>query len=169
VYLAFLEPGKDRKLQAAVKANRVMTVMQAHEGTHTDHGIVGFESGRNRQFLIFPKSLRTFAGRTVVGIKYDLLDSHEIPKKDRAPRPRPPLPKQTAPQTKAPRKALNPPKRTAPAPHVSEKLVPFKVHPEESDSEEVSALKKDIRRAMALLEEGKAVAAFNLLKRAVGG
>lgn len=33
--------------------------------------------------------------------------------------------------------------------------------------EDIAELKKQVRRVMAVLEEGKAVAAFNLLKRIV--
>ncbi len=61
-----------------------MTVSQEPVGTKADRGEVGFEPGRARQSLIFPKSLRAFGGHTVVGVKYDLLSSREIPKGERA-------------------------------------------------------------------------------------
>jgi hypothetical protein len=49
-----------------------------------------------------------------------------------------------------------------------QKVVAFKPAPEEDDEdEEIAELKKQVRHAMAVLEEGKAVAAFNLLKRIV--
>ncbi|MEO8353399.1 MAG: hypothetical protein ABI680_16845 [Chthoniobacteraceae bacterium] len=89
IYLALMAPEKDRALQTAVKAQRVMTVSQESVGTKADRGEVGFEAGRARQFLIFPKSLRAFAGRTVVGVKYDLIGSREPPKSERAAPPRP--------------------------------------------------------------------------------
>ncbi len=121
-----------------------------------DRGKVGFEPGRARQFLIFPKSLRAFAGHTVVGVKYDLLGSREIPKSERAAPPRPP------------KKRKSPVRRVKPDPEISKKVVVFKPASQEDEDEEVTDLKKQVRHAMALLEDGKAVAAFNLLKRIVG-
>jgi hypothetical protein len=38
----------------------------------------------------------------------------------------------------------------------------------EVEDEEIAELKKQVRYAMAVLEEGRAVAAFNLLNRIVG-
>jgi hypothetical protein len=155
-YLLLMDPAKDRTFQAAVKAQRVMTVLQEAVGTKTDRGEIGYQPGRNRQFLIFPKSLRAFAGRAVVGIKYDLLTSPEVPKSQRAPAPAKPKPKAKAK-----------PARTREEPEPS-KVVVFKIEPPEDEDEELADLKKEVRRAMALLEDGKTVAAFNLLKRAVG-
>ena len=149
-----------------------MTVQQTAVGTKTDRGEVGFHPGTSRQFFVFPRSLRTFAGRTVVGIKYDLLGSPEVPKGERAAAPRPPK--------KAPRKppviktAKAQPARTEegrpekpPIPAKS-KVVQFQREPEEDDDDEaIAELKKQVRHAMAVLEAGKPVAAFNLLKRIV--
>ena len=158
IYLTLMEPAKDRTLQAAVKANRVMTVMQEHAGSKADHGVASFEVGKNRQYLVFPKSLRAFAGRAIVGIKYDLLDVGKISKKDQAAPPHPP--KRKLKRTR--------PRRENAEEAAGRKLLPFRPEPKEEDSDEVTDLKKQIRHAMALLEDGKAVAAFNLLKRAVG-
>ena len=65
-------------------------VAQEAVGTKRDRSEVGFQSGPGVQFLVFPKSLTPFAGRTVVGIKYDLISSPEVPKSERAKPPRPP-------------------------------------------------------------------------------
>ena len=50
-------------------------------------------------------------------------------------------------------------------------VVAFKHPPEKEDKDdeddEIAELKKQVRLAMAVLEQGKAVAAFNLLKRIV--
>jgi hypothetical protein len=154
-YLLLMDPAKDRKFQAAVKAQRVMTVFQEAVGNKTDRGEVGFEPGRNRQFLLFPKSLRAFAGRKVVGIKYELLGAAELPKSQRAPAPRPPKPK----PKRTPVKSKHEPEPT--------KVVAFKAAAQDDEDEQITELKAQIRRAMDLLEDGKAVAAFNLLKRIV--
>lgn len=162
VYLALIDPAKDRTLQAAVKAQRVMTVSQEAMGQKTDRGEIGFEAGPHRQFLVFPKSLKAFAGRTVVGIKYDLLDDRELPKSQRATPAQPP--RKLKPK-RGPTIRLEKP-RTKPA--SSLKVVPFpREATDEEESDEVADLKKQVRHAMAVLEEGKVVAAFNLLKRIV--
>jgi hypothetical protein len=160
-YLLLMDPAKDRKFQAAVKAQRVMTVFQEGVGTKTDRGEVGFQPGRGRQFFVFPKSLKPFTGRTVVGIKYDLIVSPEIPKSERANAPRPPK----KPKPKPTPKALE--ERTEPKHNVVAFKRPFEKEEEEDEDYEIAKLKKQVRHAMAVLHEGKAAAAFNLLKRIV--
>ena len=59
-----------------------MTLYQQSGGT--DHGVVGFEQGRSRQFLVFPKPLKPFLGQRVVGIKYELLEEAPVSKKEPA-------------------------------------------------------------------------------------
>jgi hypothetical protein len=164
-YLALLDPAKDRTLQAAIKAHRVMTVIQNSGGNAADHGIVGFEKGTNRQFLIFPKSVQKFAGSKVVGIKYDLLKTPEVPKKDRAPHPKEKKPR-------APKKGKSTPSDRKVVPFVAEPAEEAETTAQEAKaatraSGETARLKRQIRQAMSLLEEGKEVAAFNTLKKAL--
>jgi hypothetical protein len=78
--LLLVDPAKDKTLQAAIKSDRVMTLYQQSGGT--DHGVVGFEQGRSRQFLVFPKPLKPFLGQRIVGIKYELLEDTPAPKKE---------------------------------------------------------------------------------------
>jgi hypothetical protein len=162
-YLLLMEPAKDRTFQAAVKAERVMTVFQDAVGTKTDRGEIGFHLGRNRQFLVFPKSVKSFAGQTVVGIKYDFIGSPEVPKRERAKAPRSPKKPKSKPATKARAEKADPPPK--------HKVVAFKRPPEKEEeddqNDEIAELKRQVQHAMAVLEEGKAVAAFNLLKRIV--
>ncbi|MGI8437494.1 MAG: hypothetical protein ACR2NX_11410 [Chthoniobacterales bacterium] len=77
-------PEKDRALQTAIKANRVTTVFQNAAGSTADRRVVGFEAGRARRFLIFPKTLKAFLGKNVIGIKYGLWASKELSKARRA-------------------------------------------------------------------------------------
>jgi hypothetical protein len=156
-HLVLVAPAKDRTLQAAVKAHRVMTVLQETVGNKADHGEIGFKPGGSRQFLVFPKSLRRFEGQAVVGIKYD--EPESAPAKSMgAPKVRP---------LRKPKSELPRPFRTSPS---KQNVIPFHTHHEEEDEDEtVMELKKQVRRAMRALEEGKQVAAFNLLKRIVGG
>lgn len=165
VHLALLAPAKDRVLQAAEKAHRVMTVRQENIGTTADHGEVGLNPGKGRQFLIFPKSLKVFSGARVVGIKYDLVSTPEIPKSERAKPAK--VPRKSATKTK-PKKTRPTKKESA---ELASKLVAFRPEPAEGDaddsSEEITKLKKQVRRAMDALEDGKQVVAFNILKRLV--
>ncbi len=81
-HLLLIDPAKDKTLQAAIKSDRVMTVYQ--QSGETDHGTVGFEQGRSRQFLVFPKPLKAFQGQRIVGIKYELLEDASTPKPEPA-------------------------------------------------------------------------------------
>ena len=165
-HLVLVDPKKDRTLQAAIKAHRVMTVKQQTTGTKAERGEVGFDPGPSRQFLIFPKSLQKFAGKSVVGINYDLFIEPTTRRK-------PQVQKQHAkPVKKAskPEKKQQAKKTTQEKP-AKAKIIPFKRDEEEvteDENPEVAALKSQVRRAMSALEQGKQVAAFNLLKRIVG-
>ncbi len=75
IHLTWTAPASDRVLQAALKQSRVLTVHQQVRGAKKDFGMVGLETGPDVQFLVFPKSLRSFAGRRVVGINYELLSN----------------------------------------------------------------------------------------------
>ena len=136
-----------------------MTITQPSVGSRTDRGEIGFDAGPNRQFLIFPKSLRAFSGKTVVGIKYDLLDSPPVPKSQRV--------SVSRPSRRAKPKPIARIRRQKPELIDERRIVAFKLAREEED-EGYTEIKRQVRRAMAALEEGKAVAAFNLLKRIVG-
>jgi hypothetical protein len=208
IHLLLVDPGKDKTLQAAIRSQRVMTVYQG--GGRTDYGTVGFEEGRSRQYLVFPKSLRAFEDDRIVGIKYDLLDA-EIEAADKS-----------ASTTKPPARGASPERKSSPKPAVQPKqnavfltasshsppslfptpAKPTKARPKKSkatadkdvkdheatqdetghekklvdfpppvpaespapESDQVAKLKDQVRRAMGLLEEGKQVAAFNMLK-----
>ena len=197
-YLAFSDPAKDRGFQAAIKSGRVMTVFQDGVGQRSDHGEIGYYPGHSRQFLIFPKSLKAYAGGKVVGIKYELLDNSEgdsrpVTKTTSTPASKTggPVSKghsQAKPQVRI--KASKAPKapKVPKAPEASKAPKVPKVHkapkaskaskapkhsnvldfPSPAKAETSAAdLKKFIRQAMKLLEDGKAVAAFNLLKKAL--
>jgi hypothetical protein len=180
-YLAFKDPAKDKQFQAAVKANRVMTVFQSSIGNKSDHGEVGFHPGHSRQFLIFPKSLKSYVGSNIVGIKYDMLDdpgqvadTASKPPHARKPKKRPtptataPRAKQTVPSERKPAKTRGKTKPKAsvrPAkPPAKAKILKF---PSIKPEAKVDRLTNAMKKAMDLLEDGKTVAAFNLLKSAV--
>lgn len=156
IHLLLSQPEKDRTLQTAVKSNRVMTVTQQSVGTKKDRGEIGFEAKTGRQFLIFPKNLRAFAGKTVVGINYDLLSVPTLPEDQRA---------ASQPTKKAVSKPVRKPKDKKS--RLLSKVVAFQPPTEDEEDTEVTELKKQVRHAMDVLEKRKPVAAFNLLKRIV--
>lgn len=194
-HLLLIDPAKDKTLQSAIKSDRVMTIYQ--QAGETDHGIVGFEQGRSRQFLVFPKPLKAFQDQRIVGIKYELLEDAPTPK----PEPAKKEPGEPAPEPASAKKASEPSRRSDPqtpmmlpkaaaakpkeADRVDEKardqensgadsedkVVKFQKpepagqRPAASERDDIKELKRRVREAMAALEEGKQVVAFNLLKR----
>jgi hypothetical protein len=73
IHLSWSVPTKDRVLQRAVMDNRLLTVHQQGRGAKKDFATVGLHPGKFVQYLVFPRSLRAFADRKVVGIDYDSL------------------------------------------------------------------------------------------------
>jgi len=150
VHLLLTNPKFDRVLQRATKANRVMTIHQPSTGTKTDFGTVGFLEGVAGQILIFPKSIKAFAGRNVVGIKYELLADEPV--HDR--KPRRPAPAKREPASRPTR--------------VDTKKIlefpPLRAEPATAD-EEVGKLRATARLALKALAEGKQVVAHQLLEQ----
>ena len=71
VYTLWQKPSNDRHLQAQLKNNRVMTILKTETGT--DFGIAGFKEKKGATYLVFPKSLKPFADKRVVGIDWTLV------------------------------------------------------------------------------------------------
>ena len=71
VYTLWQKPAADRRLQAEVKKNRVMTILKSESGT--DFGIAGFKESREARYLIFPKSPKRFAEKRIIGIDWALV------------------------------------------------------------------------------------------------
>jgi hypothetical protein len=143
IHLLLIDPAKDKTLQAAIKSDRVMTLYQ--ESGSTDHGIVGFEQGRSRQFLVFPKSLKPFNGQRIVGIKYELLEDAPVPGKETAQRePVKPVDEE-GPKPAAARKTSEPSKRAdQQVPTVVPKAAtakPKEAEPAEKESEDQESSK----------------------------
>jgi hypothetical protein len=65
------KPAKDKHLQSLIKNHRLMTVQQNESGTQ--FGEVGFKERKGASYLAFPKSLKRFAERRIIGIKWDLV------------------------------------------------------------------------------------------------
>jgi hypothetical protein len=68
VYTLWQRPSADRHLQAQLKKDRVMTILKTESGT--DFGIVGLKETKDARYLIFPKSLKRFADKRIIGIDW---------------------------------------------------------------------------------------------------
>jgi hypothetical protein len=73
VYTLWQKPSADRHFQSQLKNHRVMTILQSETGTEL--GIVGFKAQKGASYLIFPKSLKRFENKRIVGINWDLVKS----------------------------------------------------------------------------------------------
>jgi hypothetical protein len=73
VYTLWQKPEGDRHFQSLLKKNRIMTIQQNDAGT--EFGIAEFCERKGATFLAFPRSVKRFADRRVVGIKWDLVQS----------------------------------------------------------------------------------------------
>jgi hypothetical protein len=71
VYTLWQKPSTDRHLQAQLKNNRVITILKTESGT--DFGIAGFKETKGATYLVFPKSLKRFADKRVIGIDWALI------------------------------------------------------------------------------------------------
>jgi len=71
VYTLWQQPSADRHLQSQIKNSRVITILKSESGT--DFGIVGFKESKEARYLIFPKSLKRFAERRIIGIDWTLV------------------------------------------------------------------------------------------------
>ncbi|MGI8820805.1 MAG: hypothetical protein ACR2ID_08070 [Chthoniobacterales bacterium] len=73
VYTLWQKPTADRHFQSLLKNHCVMTILPNDAGR--DFGLADYCARRGATFLAFPKSLRRFADRRVVGIKWDLVQN----------------------------------------------------------------------------------------------
>ena len=72
VYTLWQKPAQDRHLQSEIKNNRVMTIQRSD--TVSEFGIVGFKEQKGgASYLVFPKSLKRFENKRIVGINWDLV------------------------------------------------------------------------------------------------
>ena len=71
VYTLWQKPAADRRFQALIKNHRIMTVQQSDTGT--DFGIAEYCERKGARYLAFPKSLRRFVEKRIVGVNWDLV------------------------------------------------------------------------------------------------
>jgi hypothetical protein len=73
VYTLWQKPAQDRHLQSLIKNHRLMTVQKSDGGA--EFGFVGFKERKGASYLEFPKSLKRFENKRIIGIKWDLVKS----------------------------------------------------------------------------------------------
>ncbi len=71
VYTLWQKPSADRHFQVQIKKNRVMTVLKSE--SETDFGIVGLKETKDARYLVFPKSLKRFAEKRIIGVDWALV------------------------------------------------------------------------------------------------
>jgi len=70
VYTPWQKPSQDRRFQSQIKNHRVMTIQESETGV--EFGIAGFRERKGARYLVFPKSLKRFEERRIVGINWKL-------------------------------------------------------------------------------------------------
>jgi hypothetical protein len=73
VYTLWQKPAQDRHLQSQIRSNRVMTVQKSEGGR--EFGVAGFKERKGAIYLVFPKSVKRFEDRRIIGINWDLVKS----------------------------------------------------------------------------------------------
>ena len=192
----WLPPGQDPELKRAIAGHRVMTIQRGSSG-HTDMGVVGFDAKRTRdaQFLIFPKSLKSFEGARVVGIKFDLVEqpkfatprelkaslaagrpkrakgkrlAQSVPAAARAEVEIPEEPEKPEPRAEKEQKRVAFQPEPTPAASAPPRAAPRKSRkPPQSARAADTALIREVRAALKELKAGKTVAAYHRLERAL--
>ncbi len=71
VYTLWQKPEADHHFQSRMKNNRVMTIQESENGI--EFGIVGFRERKGATYLVFPKSLKRFADKRIVGVNWALV------------------------------------------------------------------------------------------------
>ena len=72
VYTLWQKPEADRRFQTLMKNHRIMTVQQSKSGT--DFGVANFCKRKGASYLAFPKSLKRFENKRIVGVNWDLVN-----------------------------------------------------------------------------------------------
>jgi hypothetical protein len=71
VYTLWQKPAQDRHFQSLIKNHRLMTIQKSAAGT--EFGITTFKERKGATYLVFPKSLKRFENKRIVGINWDLV------------------------------------------------------------------------------------------------
>jgi hypothetical protein len=180
----WVTPDKDPELVRARKADRVMTVESSARGK-ADVGIIGFDVPHQKgsQLLIFPRSLKPFAGARIVGIKFDQIEQpgplegarRESPK-PRARKSRPSTPhhrqmnataEEDAPSVSVSH-ARSGARRPPPVRRSSSSRAAQSPKHAMKSASAANVLTREILAALEEMRRGESVAAYERLRRAIG-
>jgi len=75
VYTLWQKPAQDRHFQSRIKNNRVMTIQK--RDASVEFGIVDFKERKGASYLVFPRSLKRFENKRIVGINWDLVNQND--------------------------------------------------------------------------------------------
>ena len=160
---------KDREFQSALKAHRIMTVRQHNVGSKADAGTVGYEKNGESILLIFPRSLKQYEHRSVVGINYDLLKKSETEETTKSAKMKAKTPAaKSKTRSKHASQMFEPLRVFTPELKVASKEEGSPAHEEPASNEDHKRLEKltsEVRKALKKLENGNAVAAYKLLEK----
>lgn len=73
-YTLWQKPAQDRHLQSEIRNHRVMTILKTEAGR--EFGMVGFKEQKGASYLVFPRSLKRFENKRIVGIRWDVVKSN---------------------------------------------------------------------------------------------
>lgn len=198
VHTLWVAPEKDPELQRALAAHRVMT-LERSAGGKSEHGVIGFDPRQHThpQLLIFPKSLKSFEGARVVGVKFDLIEQPDIvaargetesrrpsrekpkhPERRRATPSSEPLEETSEETTPRREETSREPGERAheEIPRATPSRVPVHAPRRKRSAARTSrrptepcdpALVREVRAALRELKEGKAILAYQRLERAI--
>ena len=71
VYTLWVKPEADRRFQTLIKGHKIMTIQTTDAGT--EFGVADYCERKGARYLSFPKSLKRFEQRRIVGINWDLV------------------------------------------------------------------------------------------------
>ncbi|PTY08864.1 hypothetical protein DB347_04650 [Opitutaceae bacterium EW11] len=160
----------DRELQRAIKEARVLTVHQENVGTKKDWGVIGFWPEHTAQYLIFPKSLKRFSDRRVIGIDYSVVEPDTSAPERKAVAAKPARHRKTRsakPKKNEARSKPEPSPRPAPSPQrapAPSRARGSEVVDNDSDLDRAHML-REVRLTLGELEAGKTEPALRRLER----
>mgnify|MGYP006983099110 CR=1 FL=1 len=173
LHVSWVPPAKDRELQAAEKQQRVMTLHQHARGAKKDFATIGLDlkQADTPQILIFPKSLRAFAGQKVIAINYALLAEEKSARGGRVDlsktRAKPIEPERPAPSLRVvedePERAPSRDEERTRSSQGADRVAPKSASTRDSERTD-SKLVAEVRAAVEELKAGKQVAAYERLQ-----
>ena len=72
-YTLWQDPHEDPEFQKAIHDHRVMTVIRDPASSKADVATIGYLKQAGALYLLFPKTLKEFQDKRIIGLKYDLL------------------------------------------------------------------------------------------------